>query len=57
MEDCKHECGTYIDKEDLSHEVDVIRCNNCDACLNMTDKEFEGDLYDSDFWDDNDEDF
>ena len=56
MEDCKHDQGSYIDKEDMSHDV-VERCNLCDMCLNLSEKEYnEGDgdtgFFDDDVWDD-----
>jgi hypothetical protein len=50
---CTHKYGTYTEKD----EPGVKRCNDCDVVMNMTKREFEGDLYDSDFWDDEDEDY
>lgn len=55
-EDCPHDKGTYHDKNDF-HHPDIERCNLCDEVMNYSKKEYEGDLYDDEFWGDEDDDW
>lgn len=40
-EECSHDCGTYIDKEEQLCGFDWKRCNCCDVVINATRNEFE----------------
>lgn len=50
-DDCKHDCGTYHDKQDHTFP-DVQRCNLCDVVMNYSRKEYNADLGESIFDDD-----